>query len=482
MDLNRLASIAEKNCHLNRNQPILVGVSGGPDSLCLLDVLNRLRFSLIVAHFDHQLRMESADDSSKVEATARQFGLPFYLGRQDVAAYADEQHFSIEEAARVLRYRFLFSLARELHVQAVAVGHTADDQVETVLMHILRGSGLTGLHGMAQRSIFPGWDKEIPLVRPLLSFWREEITAYCRDHDLEPIMDVSNLDPSFLRNRLRHELIPYLETYNPQIRKTLWRMSRVMAGEEAAAQQFLEPTWAACLVSQREGAVLLKANLLRTLSPGLIRAVLRKAITILLPALRDVDFNTVERVEHLLANSTPGMVDLVQGLRVFIEEDTLVIHKTGITLLNPFWPQVGFIDPVRLEIPGLIDLPSDWCLTSHWVDWGDLPDVEASKRFSPWEAWLDSAHIPGQLFLRRPNPGDRFQPYGMDGHSVKLSDFWINQKHPRRARDAWPLIVSENQILWVPGFRLAHLVRIQENTRKALHLRMFRVFAELESE
>lgn len=475
MDLKRLAMIVEKDCRLTRSQLILLGVSGGADSLCLMDALARLGFRLCVAHFNHQLRAESAADSARVASTARRLGLPFSKGSQDVAAFAVEHHLSLEEAARVLRYRFLFSQARALEAQAVAVGHTADDQVETVLMHFLRGAGLAGLRGMAFRVIQAEWDASIPLVRPLLPFWREETVMYCQDQGLDPVQDASNLDTTFLRNRLRHELIPYLETYNPQVRRAIWRMSQVFAGEEAVVQRALDLAWQKCFVAQEKGIVRIKVNELRALAPGLLRAVLRKAAALILPGLRDIDYDAVERTEAFLENVSTGQIDLVRGLRVFIESDQLVIMKTGISLELSGWPQLASEEVVRMEIPGHVDLPSGWHLSACWVEEGDIPPVEVISTASPWEAWLAADPINARLSLRRPRPGDRFQPFGMHGHSMKLSDFWINQKHPRGARPAWPLIVLGEQIAWVPGFRPAETFRLNKNTRKALYLRLFRV-------
>jgi len=475
MDLERLAFTAEKECGLDRARPVLVGVSGGPDSLCLAHSLHRLGFPVVVAHFDHQLRVESKADSTCVEAFASRFGLPFYLGSQNVAAYARENHLSLEEAARELRYRYLFSLARELPVQAVAVGHTADDQVETVLMHLLRGAGLAGLRGMAYRSIHREWDGTIPLVRPLLPFWRADTVAYCREEGLDPVQDASNLDTTFLRNRLRRELIPYLETYNPQVRGALWRMSQALAADEAAAQQCLDRAWRDCFVTQEGGRVFLKLEELRALSPGVARGILRRAVSLLLPTLRDVDFNAIDRALVFLVRPSSAQVDLARGLRVFQENHCLVLSQASASPGNASWPQIDCEHEVELEIPAVASLPGGWRLASQWMEGDALPAIDELRARGPWEAWLDAALIQGKLRIRRPRRGDRFEPLGMGGHSLKLSDFWIDHQQPRRARAAWPLLVMEDRILWIPGFRIAEPFRLQKNTRKALYLRLFRV-------
>ena len=167
---------------------LVVGVSGGADSVCLLDSLHRLGLPLVAAHFDHGLRDESKEDACRVEALVKDMGLPFQQARKDVRALAAREGLSIEEAARKARYRFLFDTARSHQAQAVAVAHTADDQVETVLMHLLRGAGLGGLKGISSRLVIPEWDENLPLVRPLLGVWRSETEAWCAEKKLPALM------------------------------------------------------------------------------------------------------------------------------------------------------------------------------------------------------------------------------------------------------------------------------------------------------
>ena len=235
--LDRFPTTLQSECHLEQDLLLLVGVSGGPDSLCLLDVLRRLDYRLVVAHLDHGLRPESADEALAVQRLAESLGAACVVERQDVSAFAEMHGISLEEAARSVRYRFLFEQARLYEAQAVAVGHTADDQVETVLMHLLRGAGLSGLRGMAYRSLPNTWSQDIPLVRPLLGTWREEVLAYCHANALQPHLDSSNLDIRFYRNRLRHDLIPYLKNYNPRVHEVLWRTARVLSDDYAVLEQ-----------------------------------------------------------------------------------------------------------------------------------------------------------------------------------------------------------------------------------------------------
>ncbi len=470
-----MQEIAQYECRLSVKRPVLVGVSGGPDSLCLLDGLARLGFSLVVAHFDHQLRPESGSDADAARQAAERLGLTFRLGSQNVVEFAAAERLSIEEAARVLRYRFLFTEARRCQAQAVAVGHTADDQVETVLMHLLRGSGLAGLAGMDFVARMETWDPEIPLVRPLLAFWRAETVAYCDERGLNPVTDASNQDPAYFRNRLRHELIPFLESYNPQIRPVLWRTARVLAGDEGIVRAAVDRAWIDCLAQQKAGTVTLDLAGFRSLDVGLQRGVLRRAIACLLPVLRDVDFGVVERALRFLEAGAAGQVDLLKGLRLFAEAGRLVIADQGALPASADWPQLESTGELVLNIPGQVDLAAGWRLTGEWVDRAECPAGNWWQNASAWVAWLDVETLPGGLSVRPPRPGDRFRPLGMAGHSVRLSDFWINHKLPRRARSAWPLVVAGDEIVWVPGFRPAEVARVNGNTRKVLYLRLFRV-------
>ena len=229
---------------------MIVGVSGGPDSLCLMSVLRKAGYHAIVAHFNHKLRPDADADANIVEQTAARLNLASVIESGEVRAYADQEKLSIEEAARTMRYRFLMAQARRFKAQAVAVGHTADDQVETVLMHFIRGAGLAGLKGMNYRTIIHMFDPQIPVVRPLLDTWREETVVYCAANGFRPRHDPSNASLDFFRNRLRHLLIPTLESYNPRFREVIWRTSRSLAGDYEILSEVLDEAWKRCVVEE----------------------------------------------------------------------------------------------------------------------------------------------------------------------------------------------------------------------------------------
>jgi tRNA(Ile)-lysidine synthase len=478
--LDRVGLTASKDCSLQKTRPILTGVSGGADSLCLLDLLYRLGYPLVVAHFNHQLRPEAADDARQVEAAAQERGAAFVLGTADVAGYAASHALPVEEAARELRYRFLFEQARRCSAQAVAVGHTADDQVETVLMHLLRGSGLGGLKGMSFSTLLPAWDAALPLVRPLLSTWREETQAYCAQNGLHPVVDATNTDPAYLRNRVRLDLIPLLETYNPRFRLALYRTASILAGDDQALNQVIEGLWPGCLAALGPGYAALDREKVLRLAPGLQRGILRRALGQLRPTLRDVDLEMVERaLQFFVQPARSGQMDLADGLRLMHESGQVYLVDGRARLPAGDWPQIEGPSTLSLDAPGEIALSAGWKLAACLLPDESLADVYGTALANPdsFQAWVDADLARFPLVVRPRRSGDRWQPLGLEKGSQKLSDFFVNEKCPPRARARWPLLCSGDQILWIPGYRPSQACRLSTGTRKILHLRVWRVRA-----
>jgi tRNA(Ile)-lysidine synthase len=467
----QLDLILHQSCGLHPDLPIVVGVSGGPDSLCLLDVMHQAGYCVIVAHFNHKLRPEADLEQAAVSELAHRLNLPFVTESVDVHKFAEREMLSIEEAARTLRYRFLFTQARKHGAQAVAVGHTADDQVETVLMHFLRGAGLAGLKGMSYRSTLPTFDIEIPLVRPLLSLWREETEAYCRAHGLTPHFDPSNTDQTYFRNKLRHALIPELEKYNPRFKEALTRTAQALQGDSDALEEVVSRAWEPCLVEHGEGFVAFEREKMVNLSVGLRRNLIRRAGELLRPESRDFGFEALERAATFVEVSPGKQIDFVNGLYLFQESGKVYLATYEADLPFAQWPQVS---RESLVVSGQYELGNGWVLTVEncLLDTEDCPlDTDNwSLNTDNWSAWLDADLMPNRLTVRPRRSGDRFQPFGMDGQSVKLSDFFVNVKLPKRAREHWPLVCVGDEIAWVPGYRLAHPFCVTEKTRRVLHL------------
>lgn len=480
MSVNVEATLSEE-CGLVKDQLIIAGVSGGPDSLCLMESLREAGYPIMVAYFDHQLRPESVADARAVEKTAIRLGLICKIDGADVRGYSEAKKLSIEDAARLLRYRFLFDLARRYKAQAVAVGHTADDQVETVLMHFLRGSGISGLKGMSYRSIIKSFDPDIPVVRPLLDMWREDTVLYCAVHGLRPRHDSSNDAMNFQRNRIRHLLIPTLETYNPNFRETILRMSHSLKGDYAYVMESLELAWKETVTSSNEEIVSFDLSRLQALPFGLQRNLIRHSMQMLHPGL-DVGYQLLKRASDFIASSGAAPhLDLKSGLRLFREAG--LVHVCAPNARLPFdrWPQMPDDAPVELSLGGQALLSGRWKITCEIWRHPALALEQAEENEDPYQVWLDAEYLPEKFTLRPRHQGDHFSPLGMEGHSQKLSDFFVNEKLPQRARDHWPLLCAGEEIIWVPGFRPAHRHRLKTSTKVVLYFSILRPPEKIEN-
>jgi tRNA(Ile)-lysidine synthase len=455
---------------LDRSVPLLLGFSGGPDSLALLHALRSLGYPLLAAHFDHGLRPESAPDALRAKKIAESYSIPFFTARADVAAYAEQHSMSIEEAARALRYPFLFRMAAEQGAQAVVVAHNADDQVETALMHLLRGAGAGGLRGMAPRLLPNPWSSEIPLLRPLLPVWRKEIVSYCQAKNLQPIEDPSNLDPSYFRNRLRHELLPTLEGYAPGFKRRLHNSADLLSADFALLETLAEQAWQRCLAQRGEGFLGFDRRAFLAEPLALQRQLLRRALVQLRPNQRDLDFNNVQRALDLInVQRFTAPQDWLAGLCLALEGQRVWIADWEVDLPVD-WPQAP-ANTLHIETPAQVQLSEPWSIHMEATSIENVPKAMVDDGF---QAWLDHDALGDELLLRRRQPGDRFQPLGLTEGSVKLSDFMINEKMPQRARAAWPLLCKGPEIIWLPGYRLAHPYRLQAQTKRALHLQLLR--------
>ena len=472
--LENIESILRDQCKLDKSRLIIVGVSGGPDSLCLMETLRQAGYHIIVAHFNHKLRETADVEANAVERTSARLKISSVMESADVGAYAEANSLSLEEAARNLRYRFLFTQAHRLDAQAVAVGHTADDQVETVLMHLIRGTGLTGLKGMSYRTILPTFDPDIPIVRPLLDTWREETVAYCAANGLRPNYDPSNDSLNFLRNRLRNILIPTLETYNPKFREAIWRTVQSLNADYAILKETLNSDWNKSLILQDDGYVMLDLSFLSQCSVGLQRHMIRRAVESLMPGQETV-FSVLERASNFIADPVRIRIDLTGGLTLFREGDALFIAKPNAGLPFARWPQMPTQkDFIGVSIPGQVNLSGGWKFSAEQWRLPALAWEQSSRNEDPFQVWLDAEGLPDPLELRVRYDGDVFEPLGMKGHSQKLSDFFTNEKLPPRARARWPLLCAAERIIWVPGFRPAESFKLKQSSRKVIYFAIVR--------
>jgi tRNA(Ile)-lysidine synthase len=466
VDLNFFSEICEKQCGLKIGQPVLAAFSGGTDSLSLLFLLMKAGYPVIAAHFNHHLRTAADADEKAAKVSAQKMGIPFLSGGADISEVVREQKLSVEEAARQYRYSWLFEQARSMNAQAIAVGHTADDQVETVLMHLLRGTGLAGLLGMSFRQIFPLWDTVIPLVRPLLSTWRLETETICNQAGLVPVYDESNNSKQYFRNRIRLELIPYLQGFNPQVKPHILQTTRILAEEEIILEKVKADAWQKCFDRRSGRWISLHLTELKVHPEGLRRAVLRRALWELVPERRDIDFEATLALTDFVSSPTrSGAIQLPGKIWVQIVSELLFLWN-GEPGLTEFLPQIEVGKEYRMNVNEMIDFPG-WQIEVREDDLTSAQTAIQKGGFAD-RVWLDADRLIFPLTIRGSQPGERFHPLGMGGKSQKISDYWVNHKVPRQARKNWPMIVSGQLIAWIPGYTLSELAAVTGQTRRVV--------------
>lgn len=447
-----------------RKQTLLVAVSGGPDSVCLLHILAKLReeldIELHVAHLNHQLRGEEAEaDAHYVASLARRLGIPATIESHDVKSYQTQHHTSLEEAAREVRYAFLAGVAGKVGAAQVAVGHTVDDHVETILMHLIRGSGTRGLRGLLpfNRWLYP--DGDINIIRPLLELTREETATYCRRQNLRPRTDTSNLSMEPFRNRVRRQLLPQLQEYNPQISETLLRTARIAADDLDFIDSEVANLWGK-VARKKEDAVIINKKGFISLPSALKRHLLRASIESLLGDIKDIEASHIEDMLDALEKPAGKRINLPCGLNFTIEYDRYVLGPDPASLC-PFPP---LENEAKLNIPGRTVIPG-WHISAAITD----PSSVKGKH-DELTASFDMEKAGNSIMVRHRRRGDRFQPLGMS-QSKKLNEFMIDARIPQSWRHHIPVVTSPEHILWVVGWRIDERAKITDSTRKALHLK-----------
>ena len=482
---------------LSSHEIIVVAVSGGADSVCLFHLLVGLRehldLKLHIAHLNHQLReAESEADALYVQGLAKQFNAQITLCKQDVLAYKKGRDCCLEEAARELRYKFFNEVAKEIGAKRVVIGHTQDDNVETILMHILRGTGISGLRGLAPCSTLPyshvkpsrygsirtEQQGELLAIRPLLNITREETLNYCRIHKLLPRADSSNLLLSFKRNRLRLELLPLLKEYNPCVNNSILQLAEIAKADLTFIEGQAVQAWKKVARWTGDMIILDKRRTI-ALPVSLQRQVIRFALSEIQGDLRDIGLNNIEAARNLLEKSVGKELHLPNNIICYSEYNEIVISHAAPksiclkTTADKTEDSPVSLDQVSLNIPGETILPGWKVITSFFQKSHGSQGIYKTKWRDPFTADLDIAVTGTQLFVRNRKTGDRFQPLGMK-LAKTLQNFMVDIKLPMAQRSQVPLLCSLQQIHWIVGFRIDERVKITSDTTEILHVEFIR--------
>lgn len=429
---------------------VLVAVSGGPDSLSLLHALSHEREALELAaleaaHLDHGLRGgESAAEAAWIAAWCRERGIPCHLGKADTAAIAKSHQCSIQEAARLVRYDFLDSTAAKVASHWIATAHNQDDQAETVLLNILRGTGLDGLRGIpVTRGLY---------IRPLLDTSRSEIEAYCLRHGLEPRRDPSNFQTDhYTRNRVRLELLPQLaREYNPAVSSALVRLSEIARRDADYLHLQAERALLDTTRSSQLGKLSLNTAALISLHPALLRHVLRAAVSQVREKTQGITYHSIETLCRLVSERAEVKSDFaIQGL--FPRPACHILFTSESVVLT------------RETEPEIV-LQTPWQLAAAPV-----------PQSGEYTARVDAERVDRQtLYVRTWQHGDKIAPLGLGGHHKKLSDIFANAKVPRTQRGSVPIVGDKNGLIWVAGHSLSDRAKVTELTTQTLFLAVTR--------
>nr|WP_255654977.1 tRNA lysidine(34) synthetase TilS [Cohnella sp. REN36] len=428
---------------LRPGERVVAAVSGGPDSMALLHLLRALSdefgIGLAAAHVNHRFRgTESDAEAAFVRRVCEEWGVPCEIALIDVPAYIAETGLSPQEAARDKRYAFLREVARRYGARTIALGHHADDQAETVLMRLLRGSGIGGLAGIPMRRA----EKELELIRPLLRITKGELLLYDERYGVPYVTDSSNADPHYFRNAIRLEVMPLLERFNPQLRGTLIRLAELASADH----DYLDGEAGRALsdLAVRDGAGWsLECRRFRDLHVALQRRTIKLILDCLAGPRSSLPFERVEDAAAAIAADSPAVV------RMDVGADIVLIREYDVAYIGPSRPsQAPFAYQVTAADTDVVVAESGVVFRVRRMD-GPRTSLPGSRR----EAFFDEAELAWPLVIRNRKPGDRMAPMGLNG-SKKVQDMFVDAKIPRSERDQRPLLTDgADRILWIPGLR-----------------------------
>jgi len=437
---------------IRENDNIVVGVSGGADSMALLYVLMEIKkdmnFNIFVAHVNHGVRGEDAlSDQLFVERKAREMNIPYYFKNVDMEGYAKKKRITAEEAGRELRYGFFRDILKQQGGGKIAVAHNKNDQAETLLLRIMRGTGIDGLKGM---DFIVG-----DVIRPILNIAREDIENYINENKIETVLDKTNLMTIYSRNKVRLELIPYIkDNFNPNIVNTLWRLSRISDVDSRYLNDLAEEKYNLIVKSETKHSIILDGTIFNVEDRSIKIRIIRLIIYNLVGSLQGISEQNVQSIVELFERMETGkQLNLPGGIIGRVSYNDLIIHNSRIEKLKDFNYKLTLGENEFLDLGISIEISvQEYKLP--------IPNDKNVKCF-------DRDLIKGKLCIRNRKNGDKFNPFGMKG-TKKVKDYFIDEKIPKDLRDEIPLLMDDENIIWILGFATSEAYRITENTKNIL--------------
>jgi tRNA(Ile)-lysidine synthase len=458
----------EKEQLVHPGDAVVVAVSGGPDSVALLHVLfllsQSMQLRLVVAHLNHGFRgAESDEEAEFVTGLAASLKLPCEIGNIDVPSYIEETSLNPQAAAREKRYDFLHEIADQYGAARIALAHHADDQAETVLMRVIRGTGPSGLAGIPERRR----EKKVELIRPLLRIYKAEVIQHCEQYGLSYRIDSSNNLRKYFRNQVRLDIMPMLKQYNEQLPESLNRLAEMMHDEDGFMESKAEQAFAEWVMAEPSCCRFSRLDFAR-LHLALQRRLIKLILSYLALPPERIDFTKIELARKVILQKQTSNVklDIFEHICLLKEYDD-VRFQALVPAVGPFSYQVLLENGeqsiqeagvrFRFSIQELLETGKE----------GSPPRPKTAK-----EAYFDLMGLALPLVFRNRLPGDRIEAYGLNG-SKKVKDMFIDAKLPPSQRDAVPLLVDvTGQVLWIPGFRRSKHAAVGVSTKHLLHVEL----------
>ncbi|HHW31348.1 MAG TPA: tRNA lysidine(34) synthetase TilS [Clostridiaceae bacterium] len=459
---------------IEKGDTVLVGVSGGPDSVCLLHILYKLKdeleIELYAAHVNHMLRGEFSDnDQEYVTILCKQFNIPLFTKKCNIMEMAASQRLSLEETGRKARYDFFESCSQEINADKIAVAHNKNDQAETILMNIIRGTGTDGLKGMEHR--------RGKIIRPLLDIRREEIEKYCADNNLNPRIDASNNESIYTRNKVRLELVPFIDRlFDTKVVESIYKMSLLVRDDYDFIDSYTEAQYKSSIEEIGENSVSLSISKITSNHPAIIKRIIRKAIADIRGDINGIHNRHIQDAYMLCIEGRTGAeIHLPGGLKVLKSYNILKIFHSGKEDVAADFESPVTVPGVTRVCTGNMEIIVNAITIDKFKT--DLPDknvnsdVENYKklRYNSLIQFFDYDKLYTGINIRNRRNGDVFYPYKSSG-TKKLKDYFIDNKIPREIRNSIPLIAMNNNIVWVIGYRINDKYKVTENTKNVLKL------------